>query len=969
MSYRHKLLLHITAFCTTLTCCVPCCVNAADDQTFPSDYIINITFDENGTGTGSFEADKGGTITENGAVSYSSGINGNALNITEKSADNYLSLPEGILEGCDAATYSFWLKPGSDEVPNWPFMTTCDKEQTTNFEKYLGMLATTSYYTIERYNNSGTRLSSVTTDGDYNQWKYVTVVFDHNSTSIYVNGMLAAQDNKEVDISSIFTSDSETWIGHANWGSGEGFSGMIDDFKIYGRALTEDEIHTLAGDAYTEELNKYLLENNRLVISTNFFNNNEKILQIEGGQTVTIKTTIKNLRTNDTSVSVTLTPYGDDGILDGTVTKSYDIPVTETIEFEAQSLITSQTRYLEVTVSDGINTYNAGKIYKSDVEFPSSAPEDTYGTTMAAHDPAIFKDPKTGLYYAYNTDAYSGEYETKDGETLTDTYPMDTFVSEDLIHWERIDNNFRIPESAKTFFDEIFAPMGSAMNTGIWAPDMFYAKEDEEHPYWLYYSLSTNGTNFDYTRSAIGLVKGESPTGPWTDCGIIISSDENDCNTNAIDSNIYEDENGDRFIIWGSFQKGIVQAKLASDGKAEGIDYTSAQTIHESSKNFGERLFSTPNGHQGPEGPYMINNTASGYRYMFVSYGWLGTNYNVRVARNSLDNTWAAETAEDPHRKLTDQLNRPVGTTFVDQVKEGGTTSELWGYKLIGSYQLGDGITYYGNGHNSILHDDDGNWYLVHHSRKVPDGYAALTIRKMLWTDEGWPVVSPLTYSGETEQEIPVEMLYGTWDLSSVGQTIFADGVTDVTNRNSVKNVDLPVLSSEIVILPDGTLDGGIGTWEFDGDHTITLNFSSDGNPEDYEFYKNGDSMELYVLAGYDKDQRENALVMTGTDQNLITQFAKKNNASESLAISDAPSITDIEKTENGINVTTTGFTNMSMSAAAFKDGVLIASSEPIVTADEGNPVSIDINSSDYDTVKVYIFSGTTLIDSEELVF
>ena len=328
MPYSRKLLLHITAFCTAIMCCAPCYVKADDSQPFPSDYIINITFDEDGTGTGSFEADKGGTIVENGAVSYSSGINGNALNIAEKSADNYLSLPEGILEGCDAATYSFWLKPGSDELPNWPFMTTCDEEQTMNFEKYLGMLATTTYYTTERYNNSGTRLSSVTTDGDYDQWKYVTVVFDHNSTSIYVNGMLAAQDDKEVDVSSIFTPDSKTWVGHANWGSGEGFSGMIDDFKIYGRALTEDEIHALAGDAYTEELEKYLLENNRLVISTNFFDGDEKILQIEDGLTVTAKTTIENLRTNDSSVSITLTPYGDNGILDGAVTESYDIPVT-----------------------------------------------------------------------------------------------------------------------------------------------------------------------------------------------------------------------------------------------------------------------------------------------------------------------------------------------------------------------------------------------------------------------------------------------------------------------------------------------------------------------------------------------------------------------------------------------------------------------------------------------------------------
>ena len=335
------------------------------------------------------------------------------------------------------------------------------------------------------------------------------------------------------------------------------------------------------------------------------------------------------------------------------------------------------------------------------------------------------------------------------------------------------------------------------------------------------------------------------------------------------------------------------------------------------------------------------------------------------MARHELqreDRTWASETAEEPHRKLEDQKGRLVGTTFADQVKEGGSLDELWGYKLIGSYKLGDGITYYGNGHNSVLHDDDGNWYLADHSRKVPDGYAALQIRKMLWTDEGWPVVSPLTYSGETEQTIPIEMLYGTWDLSSVGQTIFADGVNDVSNRNSIKNVDLPVLSSEIIISPDGTLGGGLGTWEYDGDHTVTLHFTKDGDPENYEFYKNGDTMELYVLTGYDKDQRESALVMTGTDQDMITQFAKKNNAVAGTAegTAAAVTITAAALTDTGISVTTTGFENMSMIAAGYSNGKVSAVSNAVTSAEAGAPAELTL-SGEYDTVKVYISRGTTL--------
>ena len=38
---------------------------------------------------------------------------------------------------------------------------------------------------------------------------------------------------------------------------------------------------------------------------------------------------------------------------------------------------------------------------------------------------------------------------------------------------------------------------------------------------------------------------------------------------------------------------------------------------------------------------------------------------------------------------------------------------------MSGSFQLGDGIEYVGSGHNSVFQDDDDQWYLVQHCRKV----------------------------------------------------------------------------------------------------------------------------------------------------------------------------------------------------------------------------------------------------------
>ena len=141
-------------------------------------------------------------------------------------------------------------------------------------------------------------------------------------------------------------------------------------------------------------------------------------------------------------------------------------------------------------------------------------------------------------------------------------------------------------------------------------------------------------------------------------------------------------------------------------------------------------------------------------------------------------------------------------------------------------------------------------------------------------------------------------MIYGTWDLSSVGQTIMRDDVTDVSKSAAYKGADLPVHSSQIILQPDGTIGNGIGTWDYDNDHTVTLSFDADGNNDNYEFYQSGDTMKLFVMTGYDKDKRESAIIMTGTDQNSVASFAKKSNA-----------VSQSTKTVNRIETTPTTIT------------------------------------------------------------
>lgn len=116
------------------------------------------------------------------------------------------------------------------------------------------------------------------------------------------------------------------------------------------------------------------------------------------------------------------------------------------------------------------------------------------------------------------------------------------------------------------------------------------------------------------------------------------------------------------------------------------------------------------------------------------------------------------------------------------------------------------------------------------------------------------------------------------------------------------------------------------------------------------------------MLTGYDKDKRESALVMTGTDQNMITQFAKKSNAVSDSAkgAAQAVTITEAAITDTGVSAVTGGFSDMSMIAAGYSGGKLTAVSDAVTSAAAGETVWLTL-SGEYDTVKIYIARGTEL--------
>jgi len=820
----------------------------------PKDAIISITFDD------------GNGYDLNGAV-LEDGRNGKALSLDGISQYSEITDTSKLNSLTDEFSISVWFYPKDNEA--WERIY----DIGTGIDKYIFLTPSTSFsvgkprFVVK--NNNVEQIIDSSRDCRINQWNNIVVTRKNGLTIMYLNGVEAGRTTAITYNFADIGATTQNYLGKSIYENDPKFNGMIDDFEVYDKALTGEEIKEMAGDVYSKEIHdinsEEIIENGYgMDINTQFYDSvtNRKIFSFKNGQTVKAETIIKNLREEDCEINIKTSV--DE--------KNIKINSEETYIFTEDFAGDNLDEY-KIIVKDSVENkeYDAGCIIKTDsVIFPDPSPSDSSDTTEGAHDPSIFKDPVSGKYYAYSSH-------------------NQIFESEDLINWikHNVNDKISVPASNKEFIEKNYTD--ATANGTYWAPDVIYVPDDTDgHPYWMYVSVSCGlgGRN-----SVIGLVKSTTPdfwvSGDVMDCGVVLASKENSAySTNAIDANIYTDSDGKKFFVWGSFWGGVRMAELGEDGRLKDVEYTSDATILESSKKVGKTVYSTHKGVAGPEGPWVTENDS--YRYMFTSYGWLGSNYNVRIARASKEQSMSDILSNSAATAFKDYNNKEVGSAYNSK-----DNAVLWGYKLIGSHQLGDGIKYVGQGHNSVI-NDNGDWYFVDHCRKVAESVAYLQVRKMLWTEDGWPVVSPLVYAGEKEQIIPEKMLIGTWDLTSVGHTIVKNNAP-ASSSVSYKESDLPVLSSGIVIEENNQLGNGLGTWEYDGDHTITITFAKDGDESKYEFYKAGDVMKLFVLTGYDKDKRESALVMTGTDNKGITQFAKKNNAMASYT--DKVGLTPAENT------------------------------------------------------------------------
>jgi len=170
-----------------------------------------------------------------------------------------------------------------------------------------------------------------------------------------------------------------------------------------------------------------------------------------------------------------------------------------------------------------------------------------YGPAVTCADPAIIKERKRGtdIWYLYCT---GDELNPTDGKG----HLITQYRSYDLINWLYIGDAFT----------QTPAWVGNATSS-YWAPAVKYFNNQ----YYLYYVAP----NSQLGGSAIVVATSATPAGPWTDSGTpVVAPEDNPYNGAAgravIDPDVVEDNSGQRYISYGSYDGGISIRKLSADG-------------------------------------------------------------------------------------------------------------------------------------------------------------------------------------------------------------------------------------------------------------------------------------------------------------------------------------------------------------------------------------------------------------------
>lgn len=415
-----------------------------------------------------------------------------------------------------------------------------------------------------------------------------------------------------------------------------------------------------------------------------------------------------------------------------------------------------------------------------------SAIRDIPFRNAAVHDPSVIRTDD-GKFYVFGSHLQAAR-------------------SDDLMNWTLINSGVF---DANKLIPNVTQEMAEAFEWGqtntFWAGDMIRLPDGK---YYMYYSVCKG----DSPRAAIGLAVSDNIEGPFHNEGLIVKSgmwgEPSEDGTiydatkhpNAIDPNMFFDQEGTLWMVYGSYSGGIFILRM---------DPATGRPLP--NQGYGKKLLG--GNHSRIEGPYILYSPDTDYYYLFLSFGGLDANggYNLRVARSRQPNGPYLDA--EGHDMM--EAHGAEGSFFDDRA------IEPYGVKLIGNFQFdrladesdapaGKGPGYVSPGHNSAYYDAATKRYFILFHTRFPSRGETYEIRvHQMWLNEdGWPVLAPHRYAGETIGKYSKKEAAGDYKFIGHGKDISPQ-------------IRRPI---QITLSPGGTVSGGkSGTWTLRGSHEAEL--------------------------------------------------------------------------------------------------------------------------------------------------
>lgn len=418
-----------------------------------------------------------------------------------------------------------------------------------------------------------------------------------------------------------------------------------------------------------------------------------------------------------------------------------------------------------------------GIVIRDDIKLVADKPITYSFQNVSVHDPSIID--VDGKYYVFGSHLAGAR-------------------SDDLINWSLIGsgvtkNNPIIPDAK----NEMKAAFEWAKTDTFWAPDVIQLADGR---FYMYY-CNCEGSS---PLAALGVAVSDNVEGPYKDLGIILKSgmgsdipseDGNTYNAtvqpNVVDPCLYYDTEGRLWMMYGSYSGGIYVLEM------------NPETGFPLESGYGKKILG--GNHVRIEGAFVIYNPSTEYYYMFLSFGGLATDggYNIRVVRSKTpDGPFYDANGNDMIK-----CKGPNGSFFSD------AAIYKYGVKLMGNFRFAwvEGeeskirTGYVSPGHNSAFYDEKtGQYFLIFHTRFEAKGEShEVRVHQMYFNEDGWPVVSPYRYVGETLGTYTDDQIVGIYKYINHGNAISKD-----------------VVISELIEFHDNhTITGAInGTWELKAD-------------------------------------------------------------------------------------------------------------------------------------------------------